>query len=1087
MRKRTDALGAVAMAILWAAGTAAAGGAADAQEAARRILAEAGVRGGLVVHLGCGDGTLTAALRASDAYLVHGLDADRAHVAAARRHIQSLGLYGKVAADRLAPPRLPYTDNLVNLLVADDLGAVPMAEVLRVLAPNGVACVAKGDGWTKTVKPRPKDIDEWTHYLHDATGNAVAHDARVGPPRHMQWVGAPRWARSHEHLSSLSALVSSNGRIFYIADEGLVASVNLPPKWVLAARDGFSGVALWTRAVGPWEGQLRGFRSGPAELPRRLVAIGDRVFVTLGYGKPLTALDAATGKTVKTYADTDGTCEIVSADGVLYLVAGEIPKEAYALSRKSQGPSPVPRKRRLIVLDADTGGLLWRKADADTGELLPLTLAVGGGRLFFRNTDALVCLDAKTGKEQWRAALPVSLKRPGWSTPTLVVYGDIVFTADRRTTAAAAKSADGPRQVEWVPSTGGGGRPGELLAFSAADGKKLWTGPCSETYNAPADIFLADGLLWTGKLTSARQPGFTAALDPATGKARREFEVDPMFLKVGMPHHRCHRNKATDRYMLTSKAGIEFIDVNTGKVLLHNWVRGACQYGIMPCNGLIYAPPHSCACFIKAKLNGFHALTGVGRGSGVEGRGEEGRGKEGERLETGPAFGQPLDTRPSARAPSADWPTLRHDSARTGSTNAPVPATLEALWQADLGGTLTSPTAAGGAVYVASVDTHTVHALDARDGKPRWSFTAGGRVDSPPTLHKGLALFGSADGHVYCLRAADGALAWRFRAAPEDRRIVAYDQVESVWPVHGNVMIHDGVAYFAAGRSSYLDDGIRICGLDPQTGKVVCESRIWTPDPKTGQQPPAGGFEVDGALPDVLSTDGEFLYMRHVKLDRTGAQQKDKGVHLFSPTGYLDGSWWHRSYFVYGDTFNAGWAGWWRAGNVTPAGRLLVLDDAWVYGYGRNFFPSGNAGQWRTGEYYHLFAASRDPKQYRKPPPKPDPKQKGKKGRRRRGATRSMVQHRWAVRVPIHARALTLAGRTLFLAGEPNLGHEGDEALDAYAGRKGATLLAVSADDGKVLAEHTLGALPVFDGIAAAAGRLLVVQADGKVVYLGKK
>ncbi|MEA3225187.1 MAG: hypothetical protein U9Q07_04490 [Planctomycetota bacterium] len=31
---------------------------------AGRILAETGVKGGLVVHLGCGDGKLTAALRA---------------------------------------------------------------------------------------------------------------------------------------------------------------------------------------------------------------------------------------------------------------------------------------------------------------------------------------------------------------------------------------------------------------------------------------------------------------------------------------------------------------------------------------------------------------------------------------------------------------------------------------------------------------------------------------------------------------------------------------------------------------------------------------------------------------------------------------------------------------------------------------------------------------------------------------------------------------------------------------------------------------------------------------------------------------
>ena len=44
------------------------------------ILKATGVRGGLVVHLGCGDGRLTAALHADDSYLVHGLGKDAADV-----------------------------------------------------------------------------------------------------------------------------------------------------------------------------------------------------------------------------------------------------------------------------------------------------------------------------------------------------------------------------------------------------------------------------------------------------------------------------------------------------------------------------------------------------------------------------------------------------------------------------------------------------------------------------------------------------------------------------------------------------------------------------------------------------------------------------------------------------------------------------------------------------------------------------------------------------------------------------------------------------------------------------------------------
>jgi alpha-L-fucosidase 2 len=47
------------------------------------------VTGGLVIHVGCGDGRLTAALRAGDGYLVHGLATDPEDAAAARDHIFS--------------------------------------------------------------------------------------------------------------------------------------------------------------------------------------------------------------------------------------------------------------------------------------------------------------------------------------------------------------------------------------------------------------------------------------------------------------------------------------------------------------------------------------------------------------------------------------------------------------------------------------------------------------------------------------------------------------------------------------------------------------------------------------------------------------------------------------------------------------------------------------------------------------------------------------------------------------------------------------------------------------------------------------
>ncbi|MBN2448744.1 MAG: class I SAM-dependent methyltransferase, partial [Lentisphaeria bacterium] len=125
---------------------AAAGAVPGPGEAARALLAAGGVTGGLVVHVGCGEGELTVALRADGRFLVQGLDADPERVATARETIRAAGAYGPVSAMPWDGEHLPYADNLVNLLLVSvpDCRAAA-GEFLRVLAPRG-ACLLLRDG-----------------------------------------------------------------------------------------------------------------------------------------------------------------------------------------------------------------------------------------------------------------------------------------------------------------------------------------------------------------------------------------------------------------------------------------------------------------------------------------------------------------------------------------------------------------------------------------------------------------------------------------------------------------------------------------------------------------------------------------------------------------------------------------------------------------------------------------------------------------------------------------------------------------------------------------------------------------------------
>ena len=113
----------------------------DPQQQARQILDATNFKAGLIIHIGCGDGKLTAALRINDSYIVQGLDADIDKVEKAKKTIVSKGLYGKVTAREFDGKHLPYIDNLVNLVVTTDKCKVSEDEIVRILAPRGVAYI----------------------------------------------------------------------------------------------------------------------------------------------------------------------------------------------------------------------------------------------------------------------------------------------------------------------------------------------------------------------------------------------------------------------------------------------------------------------------------------------------------------------------------------------------------------------------------------------------------------------------------------------------------------------------------------------------------------------------------------------------------------------------------------------------------------------------------------------------------------------------------------------------------------------------------------------------------------------------------
>jgi hypothetical protein len=169
-----------------------------------------------------------------------------------------------------------------------------------------------------------------------------------------------------------------------------------------------------------------------------------------------------------------------------------------------------------------------------------------------------------------------------------------------------------------------------------------------------------------------------------------------------------------------------------------------------------------------------------------------------------------------------------------------------------------------------------------------------------------------------------------------------------------------------------------------------------------------------------------------------------------------------------------------------PAGRLLVVADEAIYGFGRSQYDAGNPEQVHAGHVgvikdtyqdsgrvdhsqnpYQLYCAT-----------KPDA-ENARRGRR------TAIEHRWQTSVPLLVRAMLLADGTLFIAGPRAL--EENRGLARLDTVEPGRLSAVSSADGKRLAECELSAAPVLDGMAAIPGRLFISGVDGSVCCLAAR
>lgn len=748
-----------------------------AEVLASEISAVTGIHKGICVHLGGNDAELTAAIYQEGRFLVHGLNHDADTVRAMRKQIRALNLYGPVSVEQFGLDRLPYISNCINLLVVDDLTSalkkdLSFTEIMRVLTPNGAVCIGNASDNLKEelLKAGFKDYKvvkrsrTWT----------VARKPR--PPHLDEWT---HWNHGPNGNRASRDTSDPPTRLQWIdgptaKKDGIEAAVSTNGRLIysyggqLTARDGHNGFILWQRpfSLRSHVPGPRGYLAGRVNTAPCLTAAGNRIYTVLEKSGNLVALDVETGEEIQSYPGN-------SPHGIIHYQKGK--REILVLNRDEEP---------LWGLDAQSGKQMWQYDK----HIDKFGIYVASDQVLFNQGSSIVSLDVVSGEKRWQQDAPGKI---------LFCYQGVLIT----------KEIDRRKKITLA-----------FNAYSLDDGKHLWRHVLekAEMITQP-EVYGVRKRVWYFQSGKDPKRGsdkvFTYVaygLNPISGKV--EQEIRPTFDMKNMIRKRCAPGVATEYYYLAGTRTA--LGWERGEIPVLPSARKACKFGFLPTNGLVYTfPRHGCNCY--KWINGTLALAPPNKT-----RQDKSPAKGKDRLLRGmtPELG------PSPK--DDEWPAFRHDMHRSGFTPNGIKSSLRLLWEAKVGSSLSAPTVAGELVFVAARNSLRLDALDAKTGKARWHFITEGPVNIPPCIANGLAVFGGNDGYVYCLEAKNGKLAWRFLAAPKEKRMMAFGRMESPWPVQNGVTIARGCVSFAAGRASDFEGGVCAYGLELKTGKLLWEKQF---------------------------------------------------------------------------------------------------------------------------------------------------------------------------------------------------------------------------------------------------------------------
>ena len=858
------------------------------------VLALTGVKGGLCLYFDCDEGRAKGIVK-NGRFLLHALQSDAEGMQSVQQTLWQAGLAPYVCMEKwTTAPLLPYEKNHVNLVVAENYSVLmqkglTVSELVRVLTPLGKSCLSgiKDDdrkkienalkqkgiaqfSWKGNIlifqKPWPKTMGEWTHKQHGSAGLPVAKDTYMGVPNQMQWITGVK--------DKLGLTLVGAGRAFYFYKD------------VLIARDAGTGVILWTKDLARPPG-------------KEIVLAGENILMRdpSSKGRPkLVLISGATGEVMHEVGAGGGVRAY--ENGIALVVASEI--SAYE----------VVSGKKIWSIPSEKGAFkpFEHKFKNARGNVPHHDVVMLNGRVYFTNKNgALICIDAQTGKVTWQRDIK---KEMGADYAIQFAFDDKVLVHADILQKNHGKMGGGMMSTSdvWTGIV-------RFASISGQDGSMVWKHdmPALLATSYRGQVYNAAGRIWIGRHEVPLPDNIVFTDDPKENLKRyKPYKIDPdpmvfdgLNMNTGkiektwtMPkqiNYHCYQLTVTDRYY-TGNRPYYFVNWETGKLEgRFGALRTTCDgVGHFAAQGMFFTIGSSgCGCIrttiaAQAVFSSDDAGTWDGAVSKEEHLLERGSAKAG-----------------STVVSDGDWPMYRSDISRSGIGTAQISDDLSQLWHFKPGtadATADAPISVdwprnyflgkkkasqsvivGNKVFVSLVESNAVLALDARTGAVIWTRQMPARADAPPAITKGLALVGCSDGWVYALNEDTGELVYRLRIAPAEKRMVAYGQLESTWPVVGGVLILGDMAYAVAGRTTEVDGGLYVLAFNPRNGDVIWKRRRHLNNKGDVGRADQRGPTYGAGGTDLLISDGTLIGIGdHTKSKRgcfdakTGEDSKSK-------------------------------------------------------------------------------------------------------------------------------------------------------------------------------------------------------------------